>query len=362
MDLLVTGLVEVAEGVEPGPLHFRGKSGRVPQVQDRLSLVAEEDPGILRGEESRGPEGRAARTTPPRAENDVAGKIPRGAAETVVDPRSHRGHPEARDAALHEELARMVVELLAVERADHEEVVGAGREMREQVGKFHPALAVTAPFPRRTHQGRGLGLDEGEARLVEDGLRKTLAVQLVQLRLRGEEIELRGSPLHEDEDAGFRRSGAVGGRLVERDRIHRRRRAEDPVVTQHRAEGDAAEAAGRGGEEFAPGALQHVRVHGEIGWLGPPDPEPAGTFPTESQGRSPGNREKRLIAAIRRGRGPLTFPRRTARRRRRRGLPPRSRRWFRNRGRRRSRSVRRPRSSRSSHSSRRSSRRCSRRE
>ncbi len=88
----------------------------------------------------------------------------------------------------------MVVELVAVERADHEKVVGAGREVREQVGKFHPAFAMTAPLPRRAHQGRGLGFDEGEARLVEDGLRETLAVQFVQLRLRGEEIELRGSP------------------------------------------------------------------------------------------------------------------------------------------------------------------------
>jgi hypothetical protein len=95
----------------------------------------------------------------------------------------------------------MMIELLAVQRADHQQIVGACRQVRQEVGEVHPALAVFGPCAWRTEQHRRVFLDEREPDFVEHLFRQRLAVQFVQLRLRIEQIQVRRRAGLEQKDA-----------------------------------------------------------------------------------------------------------------------------------------------------------------
>ena len=163
------------------------------------------------------------------------------------------GRPNVGDAAVHHQLAGMMVERLGVHRADQGDVVGAGRQVRQEVGQLHAALAVLRELARAAHQTGALLLDEGEADVLGHRLGQLLAVQLVELGLGVEEVDLAGSAFEIDADARLGLGGEVRG--LGRQWIGVIRRlglgGEEAVVAEHRRQGQHADAAGRGGQEVA---------------------------------------------------------------------------------------------------------------
>ena len=99
------------------------------------------------------------------------------------------GRPNCVCPGVHQQLAGMMVERLGVHRADQRDVVGTGRQVRQEVGKLHAALAVLGELPRAAQNRGRLLLDEGEPDVLGERLRQLLAVQLVELRLGVEKIE-----------------------------------------------------------------------------------------------------------------------------------------------------------------------------
>ena len=134
--------VEVGEGVEAGALESGWEAGRVFEVEDRRSGGAEEGALVDRGEEPGAPEGGAAGRAAAGGEDDVSGEVLVFGAEAVGEPGAGGGEAELGLAALHEELAGVVVELVGVERLDFADVVGAGGDVGEEVGEPHAGLAV----------------------------------------------------------------------------------------------------------------------------------------------------------------------------------------------------------------------------
>ena len=95
-----------------------------------------------------------------------------------------------------------MVELLGVHGADEANVIGDGANVGQQIGKLHAAFAVTLPRPgRRPAEERSLRLQEGKANSFVEGFGQMFAIPLNQLRLGVKQIELAGSPRHENENA-----------------------------------------------------------------------------------------------------------------------------------------------------------------
>ncbi len=261
---LVTGFIQIAQGLQPLPLQMLRNALRSLEIQDRLPRLAEQHAGVGGRQETALVQGRSAAGTPPRGEHNVSREIPRFAAEPVGDPRAHRRHAKARDPALHHQLTGMMIELLAVHASHHQQIVRHRAQMRQDIAELHPALPVLLELPIAAHQHRRVGLNERETRLVQNRLRQALPVHLLQLWLRIEEIQLRRRARHEDRDAG------IGVRLeMRRPRRHRIRRSglgrpHQTVVRQGRAQGHRADAAGRRVQELTPGLEQglFVGIHG----------------------------------------------------------------------------------------------------
>ena len=89
-----------------------------------------------------------------------------------------------------------MVERLGMHRAHPANVVGAGRQVRPEVGELHAALAVLVEATRTAHEPRRLALNERKTHVARHRLRQRLAVQLVQLRLGVPKVDLAGSALH----------------------------------------------------------------------------------------------------------------------------------------------------------------------
>src|SRR5690606_10201445 len=97
---------------------------------------------------------------------------------------------------------------------------------------------------------------------VENGLRQALAVEFVEPGFRGEKIELRGSTLHKDKNAGFCLRLAVPRGLEKGGGVGCRGGVENSVVREHGTESYPPESTGGGGEELAAGALDAgLKVH-----------------------------------------------------------------------------------------------------
>ncbi len=159
-----------------------------------------------------------------------------------------------------------MIELVGVHRAHHEQVVRDRAEVRQQVAEIHPALAVFFERALRAHQPRRFFFDESEAHFFQQRIGQRLAVELVELWLRIEEIELARRAFHEDENAVLRLRREV--RPLRQEWIGRRGRGrrEQAVGLQHRAEREHAEAARRRGEKIAAREMDGV-VEGMHGWF-----------------------------------------------------------------------------------------------
>ena len=116
------------------------------------------------------------------------------AAQPVADPRTHRGHAEARYSALHLELAGVVVEFFRVHRAHHQDVIRDGTKVRDEVAEFHAGLSVFPEGPLGSHEGGRGRFDECETGLVENAFGQALTGHFIQFGLGVEEIDLGRAP------------------------------------------------------------------------------------------------------------------------------------------------------------------------
>ena len=204
------------EGGETLLLQGGWKSLGAVQIQYRFPFGTKKYAGIGGGEEPALPEGGASAGAASCVEYDVAGEVAGLAAQPVADPRTHRGHAEARYSALHLELAGVVVEFFRVHRAHHQDVIRDGTKVRDEVAEFHAGLSVFPESPLGSHEGGRGRFDECETGLVENAFGETLTGHFIQFGLGVEEIDLGRSPCHEDEDAGLglgikvRLAGAIG--------------------------------------------------------------------------------------------------------------------------------------------------------
>ena len=136
----------------------------------------------------------------PESRTTKPGQIAALAAEAVGEPRADARAAEHLAARVHEDLAGRVVELRRVHRADDGDVVGDGRQVRQQLRELGARLAVLLERERRAEQARR-ALDEREPLSLRNELRgNLLAVVLLQRRLVVEQIELRRRARHEQID------------------------------------------------------------------------------------------------------------------------------------------------------------------
>src|SRR5262245_12839678 len=97
----------------------------------------------------------------------------------------------------------MMVELIGLHGADEAKLVGAGADVRQQIGHLHAAPAITH---ERARAGAELGatIDEGKTDMFEHRVGQALPVVFPQAWLRIEEVELRWGAVLEDENATLR--------------------------------------------------------------------------------------------------------------------------------------------------------------
>ena len=107
---------------------------------------------------------------------------------------------------------------------------------------------------RAREQLRRVLLQKGEAHLIRHRVRELLSVQLLELRLRVEQIHLAHPALHVEEDATLRARHELRG--LRRQRIHRRR--EQSLRAEQRREGQPADAARGVHEEIAASERENI--------------------------------------------------------------------------------------------------------
>ena len=227
-DLHVAGLgvvlfVQIFQRVETGALHLARDAGRVREIEHRVARTAEHHALIGGRQKAARPVGASAAGADAGAEHDESRQVLRLAAQPVEHPRAHGRAAHLYAAAEEQQLAGMVVEGVGVHGAHQAEIVGAGADVRDEIGELDAALPV-----RRETRGlastAALGLVKARRRSLVSSGRQRLAVPLLELGLGVEEIDLAGPALHEHEDDVLGLGREV--RLARRQRVHvpRRRR------------------------------------------------------------------------------------------------------------------------------------------
>ena len=206
---------------------------------------------MLRGQKATAPQVRAERlaTLTLRDEHDERWQIRVLLPQPVAQPRAEAGPPGDLRAGLEEGHTRPVVDGLGEHRAHDAQVVRDARRVRQQLAKLRAAVPVLGELEWRADErdGRLVARHAREPLPTAHGIRKLLAVALVQQRLVVVEVELRRRAGHEqvDDALGLRREV---------------RRAEDATVGircgsgvrgKHLGQGRAAEACAEAVEELA---------------------------------------------------------------------------------------------------------------
>ena len=114
------------------------------------------------------------------------------ASKPIGHPTAHTWPPRTAGARIDKKLGGRVVEKIGYYRFDEANIVGARRGVWQQLGDFHPALAILLELAFGAPQRR-FRLDESVALVTHDRFRNGLAVQLDQLGLEIEELELAGA-------------------------------------------------------------------------------------------------------------------------------------------------------------------------
>ena len=214
----------------------RDRFGRV-EVRDRLGAALDAHALVARGHETGAP---VARPVDDRVlvilHHDERGQVAVLGADAVVDPRAERRLAREDRAGVHLADAGGVVDAVGLAGTDDREVVGAGGDVGDPVGEPLAGLAVLLPLALRGEE-RSLGFaHRGDDRAEAVG--QALTGQLVQERLGVEEVHLRRTAFHEEEDDAF----GAGLDQADAGLQGRTRGGHDDLLGEQVAEGHGAEA------------------------------------------------------------------------------------------------------------------------
>ena len=173
---------------------------RVRQVEHRVALRAQLDALVGAGQKAAAPQRLAAVGLPlARQQHDERRQILVGAAQAVRQPGAHAGPPGLRVAGAQEQLGRAVVDLRRGHGVQERHLVHHARQVRQQIRQPGARSPVARERERRAQQARR-ALDEGEALALGEAGGQRLAVAGLQLRLGGEQIQLRRAAGHGQAD------------------------------------------------------------------------------------------------------------------------------------------------------------------
>jgi len=192
-------VVERRELVELFAADLAGDAFGVLEVEDAFALVAEFHPLEFRGQEARAPEAIVERLVIGTAATEgrhhhVGREIGVLAAEAVGGPGADARTAGQLRARLHERDRRVVIDGFRVHRAHHAPFVGLRGDVRDQFAEPVARLPVLLELEDRRGDGEGFlaGGHRRQALAFADRLREILAAHRLELRLRVEEVHLRG--------------------------------------------------------------------------------------------------------------------------------------------------------------------------
>ena len=114
----------------------------IAEEQHRLAPRAKLNALIDARQKARAPQARARAARRPGEQHDVGRQIAVLRAEPVGHPRAEARPTAAPEAGVQEHLRRRVIDLLGVQRLHDGDVVGDGRQVRQQLREHLPALPV----------------------------------------------------------------------------------------------------------------------------------------------------------------------------------------------------------------------------
>ena len=191
--------VDVGDETELRPLEIRADGFRGVEVRNRFGAAGDPHALVDGRHETRAP---VTRPVDDRGlvilHHDEGGQVGVLAADAVADPGTERGFAAEDRAGIHLADPRGVIDTVGLAGAEDREVVRAGGDVRDPVGEPLARLAMLLPRALGTQQGRlrfAHGRDDGA-----EALRQPLAGQLVEQGFRVEEVHLRRTAFHEEED------------------------------------------------------------------------------------------------------------------------------------------------------------------
>ncbi len=248
VDRRVERLVQLAHHAHHFRLALGRHAGRILGVQHRVSGRAKLRALEPARQQAAGPlaAGDGLRLPAPfGSKHDEAGQVVRLGAQTVQHPRPHAGPARDECARVHEQVGRIMVDLLGVHRPDDAEVVGHSAEVREDRGDFLAAPAPPLERMLRPEAAERLALQLSDRLALGERRGHSLTVQLLQLRLVVEGFVMRRAARHVqldnplrprhvvqriDDAPPVRFAGRLGARPARVRRQQRRqRRGADPL-------------------------------------------------------------------------------------------------------------------------------------
>ena len=221
------------------PLLFRRREARIAHVAetglDRL-LAGAPDRGALKNRrEKRAAVVAWAAVRERRAERDEGRQVLTLRAQTIRNPRTHRGADEIRGAGVEKQRRRPVRHALGVHRTHDAVVVGEFGHVGKQLRDPAPALPTLLEVPHRLHHATG----RAHAGLRDRALVEKLhhfAVIRVERGLVVEAVEVAHSAAHEEKNHALRPRRKMSRMRRERVRLAPRRRLRGHARKCHVAE------------------------------------------------------------------------------------------------------------------------------
>ncbi len=201
--LFVCQPVESLHGVDDVALLLSVDAVRIVHVEHRVALTAEAHALEAARQKAAVPlpcGDRLRLAAADRSQHDETGQVVVFAAETVVDPRAHRGPAGDDRAGVHERVRRVVVDLLGLHRANDRNLIRDFAEVRKDMGELLAGLPPALELVLRSERLEFLPLKLRDLLAFGERLRHRLAVQLGQFWFVVERLEVRRAAGHAQED------------------------------------------------------------------------------------------------------------------------------------------------------------------
>ena len=227
----------------------------VVEEKHGFALAAELDALMNAGEEAAAPEVGAGAGQAAGDEHDVARDVAVEAAQPEVDPRTERGLALAVASRVKGELSGGVIELGSGHGADEGDFISDLGEVGEEFANPCARLTVLLELVTGAEQF-GVAAKEGETFAFNELFWGELAVEFLEDGFVIEQVELRGSTHHVEEDHAFG-GGGMGSKSAFLLDFRFWRICGEQLLKSESTEGEAA-----AGEEGA-SVNGKIRIHGE---------------------------------------------------------------------------------------------------